>query len=106
VRKHFVAYSLQYHEKTVAPYLLDLDLSREGRLVLSSALHRELSVFGDTHIHNPQRRLAPDSDCFRIDIVFRDPVRRIVHQLELIISDASAPYGVLLVVYAEDRTKS
>jgi len=27
-----VAYALQFHEKTVAAYLFNLDLSREGRL--------------------------------------------------------------------------
>jgi hypothetical protein len=101
-----VAYALQFHENNVAPYLLALDLSREGRLVLNAALHRELCVLGDAHINNLARRLAPGSEYFRIDLVFRDPVRRIIHQLELIISDAAAPYGVLGVVYAEDRTKA
>lgn len=101
-----MAYALQYHEINVAPYLRDLDLSREGRLVLNAALHRELCVLGDAHIKDLARRLAHGSEYFRIDLVFRDPVQRVIHQLELIISDAAAAYGVLRVVYAEDRTRN
>ncbi len=101
-----MAYALQFHENNVAPYLRDLDLSREGRLVLNAALHRELGVLGDVHRNNLARRLAPGSEYFRIDLIFRDPIRRIIHQMELITSDASAPCGVLEIVYAEDRTKA
>ncbi len=99
-----MAYLLQFHEKTVAPYLFDLDLSREGRVVLAATLHRELGLLADAYISNPQRRLVAGSDCFRVDLVFRDPGRQVVHRLHLVVSDAAARYGILRVVYAEDRT--
>jgi len=98
-----VAYFLEFHETDVVPYLLDLDLSREGRVILAQLLD-ETRTYADTYINDPDRRLAPDSDCFRVDLVFRDPVSRILHQLRLILSDAPAPYGVLRVVYAEDES--
>jgi hypothetical protein len=100
-----VAYLLQFHDTAVVPYLLGLELSREGRIVLAAALHRELRVYADTYINNPERRLAPNSDCFQVNLVFRDPVRRVLHELRLIISDAAAQYGVLRVLYAEDETR-
>jgi hypothetical protein len=100
-----VAYSLEFHEKTVVPYLLNLDLSREGRVVLARLLY-ETRIHADTYVNDSERRLAPGSDCFRVDLIFRDPVSRVIHQLQLILSDAPAPYGVLRVVYAEDHGKA
>jgi hypothetical protein len=99
-----VGYSLQYEEKTVAPYLLGLDLSREGRIILAAALDREIRLHADVFINNPERRLAPGSDCFRVDLLFRDPERRMLHFLRLIISDAAAQFGVVRVVFAEDES--
>ena len=98
-----MAYLLEFHATTVAPYLFNLYLSREGRVVLARMLD-ETRVNADTYIKEPQRRLVPGSDCFRVDLVFRDPVSRVIHLLRLILSDAAAPYGVLRVVYAEDAT--
>jgi hypothetical protein len=98
-----VAYLLEFHESTVVPYLFQLDLSREGRVVLARMLH-ETREHADTYINNRERRLAPGSDCFRVDLVFRDPVTQVIHLLRLILSDAAATYGVLRVVYAEDET--
>jgi len=73
-----VAYLLQFDERAVVPYLLDLDLSREGRVVLAAAFTHELRGFGDLYINNSERRLAPGSDCFRVDLVFRDPARLVI----------------------------
>jgi hypothetical protein len=98
-----VAYLLQFHETAVVPYLLDLDLSREGRVVLAAALDRELRHYADAYLNNPERRLAPGSDCFRVDLIFRDPVSRVPHHMRLIISDAAAQFGVLRVVYVENE---
>jgi hypothetical protein len=95
-------YLLQFHESTVVPYLFNLDLSRAGRLVLAGLLD-QTRAYADNYLKDPERRLAPDSDCFRVDLVFRDPVSKIIHQLRLIISDAAAKYGVLRVVFAEDE---
>ena len=99
-------YVLQFEEKVVVPYLHNLDLSREGRVVLAAALHREIRELADVYINSAERRLAPGSDCFWVDLVFRDPVRRIYHQLRLLISDAAAQYGVLRIVFAEDVKRS
>ncbi len=101
-----MAFSLQFDEVTVVLYLLGLDLSREGRVVLAAALHRELRELAEFYINSPERRLAPGSDCFWVDLIFRDPVRRVVHQLRIIVSDAAARYGVLRIVYVEDRARS
>jgi hypothetical protein len=98
-----VAYRLQFDEQTVAPYLLDLALSRQGRVVLAAALN-DLRIDADTYRNTPDRRLAPGSDCFRVDLVFRDPGTRVIHQLRLVVSDAAAQHGVLRVVFAEDET--
>ena len=99
-----MAYLLQLDEGSVVPYLLNLRLSREGRVILAAALTRELRLYADVYRDNPDRRIAPDSDCFKVEIVFRDPVSRIIHQLRLIVSDAAAEHGILRVVYAEDAT--
>ena len=101
-----MAYLLQYHETAVMPYLFGLDLSREARVVLATALHQELRLHGDVYMNNPARRLAPGSDCFRFDLVFRDPASKVIHQLRLIISDTAARYGILRVEYAEDEAGS
>jgi hypothetical protein len=96
-----VAYFLEYDETAVTPYLLALDLSPEGR----EALIRVLDQFaenGDFFVRNPDLRLAPGSEYFRVEWVFQDPATKIFHALRLIISDAAAQYGVLRVVYAED----
>jgi hypothetical protein len=100
-----VAYYLQFDETTVYPYLLTLDLSREGRIVLAAALHRELRELIDAYRNNPERRLRPGSEYFWVDLIFRDPARQVLHQLYFILSDAGAQYGVIRVVYVEDRTR-
>jgi len=98
-----VAYFLEFHETTVVPYLLNLALSREARLILAT-FFQEIRAYADTYLNNPERRLAPGSDCFRVDFVFRDPGSGVLHQLRLILSDAAADYGVLRIVFAEDET--
>jgi hypothetical protein len=97
-----VAYLLQYDVVTVIPYLQSLDLSREGRVILAATLHNELRVHGDAYINDPARRLAPGSDCFRVDFLFRDPPRGVFHNLHLIIDAAGAQYGILRILFADD----
>jgi hypothetical protein len=101
-----MAYLLEYHETAVVPYLLALDLSREGRIILAAAIHRDIRLSADAYISDPDRRVSPGSDCFRVDLVFRDPVRRVIHQLRFIISDAAAQYGLLRVVFVEDEVRA
>jgi hypothetical protein len=60
--------------------------------------------YADDLINDPDRRLFPESDCFRADWIFRDPVSEIIHHLQLVISDAAAAYGILRVLYVEDET--
>lgn len=96
-------YLLEFHETNVAPYLFNLDLSREGRVVLANLLD-QIRVYADSYSNDPHRRLAPGSDCFRVDLIFRDPISKIIHQLHLIISDAAAQYGILRAVFAEEET--
>jgi hypothetical protein len=96
-------YWLEFHEATVVPYLLGLPMSREARITLA-AFFDELRSHADAYIQSPERRLAPGSDCFLVDYVFRDPVSRRTHRLKLVVSDAAAQYGVLRVVCAEQET--
>jgi hypothetical protein len=98
-----MAYRLVLHETNVVPYLSNLDLSRAARITLAVLLQQTRDL-ADTYRNDPERRLAPGSDCFQVDLVFRDPVSQTIHHLRLIISDAPAQYGVLRVVYAEDET--
>jgi hypothetical protein len=96
-----VAYLLHY-DVTVIPYLQSLDLSREGRVILAATLDSELRVHGDAYINDLGRRLSSGSECFHVGLLFRDPPRRVVHHLQFIVDGASAQYGVLRIVYAED----
>jgi hypothetical protein len=98
-----VAYRLKLHESSVAPYLFSLPLTREGRITLFASLH-DICQFADQLRNDPARRLLPGSEYFCIDLVFRDSGNGILHNLRLIISDAAAHYGILLVDYVEDET--
>ena len=73
---------------------------------MAVALHRELRIHVDTYINNPQRRLAPGSNYFQVDVVFRDSVRWVTHQLRFIVNDEAARYGVLRILYVDDETKA
>ena len=99
-----MAYRLKLHESNVAPYLFDLELSREGRITLTAFLHSTLCEEGDLFINNPEYRLAPGSHYFSVDLVFKDKKRRMLHDLRLIISDLDAKYGILCIDYAEDES--
>jgi hypothetical protein len=84
----------------VVPYLEGLALSPQGQEKLVGVL-RDFAASADVFVHDSNLRLAPDSDCFQVEWVFRDPATRVVHVLRLIVSDAAASFGVLRVVYAE-----
>jgi hypothetical protein len=95
-----VAYHVELNPATVVPYLLRLDLSAAGKEALGR-IFQGLAEHGDRFIGDPTLRLRPDSDCFKVEWVFRDPDTRVFHALHLIVSDASAAFGVLRVEYAE-----
>jgi len=95
-----VAYLLELNPATVVPYLLGLDLSPVGKEALGRVL-QGLAEHGDAFMGDPQRRLQPGSDCFRVEWVFRDTEQMVFHSLHFIVSDASAAYGVLRVEYVE-----
>jgi hypothetical protein len=95
-----VAYHVELNPATVVPYLLRLDLSAGGKEALGRIV-LGLTEHGDRFIGDPSLRLRPDSDCFKVEWVFRDPDTKIFHALHLIVSGASAAFGVLRVEYAE-----
>lgn len=97
-----MAYDLEFEETTVRPYLRNLNLSREGRVVMSALISSELRDGADAYRMDSERRVAPGSPAFCVQLIFRDPGRGIVHTLLLIVDDASAQYGILRIVYAED----
>jgi len=101
-----VAYWLELDEVSVAPYLEALNLSPAGRDRLEEVLQREIAECADTYIQNPERRLAPGSEWFRVDVVFRDPQHADFYDLHFIISDAAAAHGVLRIGFVENRSVS
>ena len=96
-----MAYHLELDEKAVVPYLLNLDLSSAGREKLLEGLEL-IRQHGDILALEADRRRWPGSPYFEVEWLFRDPVNGSFHSLRLIVNDASAQFGVLRVVYADE----
>ncbi len=96
-----MAFSLLFHEAGARDYLLNHPrLGREDKVRVFNLLN-ELRESGDTYRADPQRRLGPDSPYFRHDVFFRDSAG-VMRGFWFVVSDASAVYGVLHVVYADE----
>lgn len=97
-----MAYKLHLDESAVKAYLRNHpSLTRGDRVKLFAALHADLASNADSYRATEERRLAPASDYFRYDIVFRDSEDRI-RQFWFAVSDRAAAFGVLLVDYVEE----
>lgn len=88
----------------VQTYLRNLpDLSREARVILWASLFDMLRHSGDALRADPSRRLAPDSPNFQCSLVLRDPHSGRLHRVRVVVNDAAAAYGVLVVEYIEHQ---
>jgi hypothetical protein len=98
-----VAYSLEFHREHVLLYLRNREgLSREARVKLFVNLNEDLRERAEFYRGDPERRLAPGSNCFWYDIIFRDPHTGVVHWFRFVVDDASAKYGVLRVLFVDE----
>jgi hypothetical protein len=79
----------------VSDYLRGLQLTREGRIRLHTALN-EAAEFADLFRNDPSNRAGP---FFSLQNIFNDAGR--LRMLFLVVDDSPAAYGVLSVVYAE-----
>lgn len=50
--------------------------------------------------------MAPDSPLFLCEHVFRDPETSRLHSVRLVVNDAGAAYGVLVVEYVDHQAGS
>ncbi|MCI0352374.1 MAG: hypothetical protein L0Z53_23390 [Acidobacteriales bacterium] len=101
-----MAYFLELDKKTVSPFLLNVNLSREGRIKLFAGLF-QLRDHADFYINEPSRRLQPNSPYFLYDYVFRDDDGdNRIHRFRFVVSDAAAKYGVLRIVYVDENGNS
>ena len=87
-------YALDY-ERDVRAYLRGLPLTRAGRLRLNVAL-ADLREIPDSFRMDPVNRDGPN---FVFQRIFADGGRW--RQLQLVVGDSSAVYGVLRVIYAD-----
>jgi hypothetical protein len=98
-----VAYTLQLTED-VRAYLRNLPgLSRSGRVALWAGVFDGLRHYADTYRADPSRRLAPDSPRFLCEHILRDPETGRLHSIRLVVNDAGAAYGVLVVEYVDHQ---
>ncbi|MGH7173586.1 MAG: hypothetical protein ACRELG_25165 [Gemmataceae bacterium] len=97
-----MAYFIELHERDVQPYLEDSGpLSSAIRAILKRHL-ADLGAHGDTFRNDPDCRI-PGSPFFRFDVLLRDPDTNRLRGFYFVVSDESAPYGVLQVVYVDER---
>jgi hypothetical protein len=81
-------------------YVLGLEqLTVAGREKVLADLAQHLARYGDTHRANQSLRLGHESYCFRLEWAFLDEGRG--HRIDFIVSDEHAPFGVLVVAYAD-----
>lgn len=90
-------------EENASLFLRAAALSRQGRVKLFAGLHL-LREFPDYYINDPDRRLSEDSPYFWFDYLFRDDEGDgNFHHFWFVVSDAAAQYGVLRVVFVEEK---
>jgi hypothetical protein len=78
-----VAYHVEFHTTTVAPYLAALALSDRARETLDNLL-RSIGEHGESYRAEAGRRLFQGSEWFHVDLVFRDPESEIIHNIHLV----------------------
>lgn len=97
-------YHLEFHEKTVVPFLEDRErVSPAMREVIERSLEEHLGQFGDHFCLNESYRISGTS-CFRFDIVLTDPETGRWRHFWFTVSDVAAQYGVLRVVLIEEAS--
>jgi hypothetical protein len=99
-----MSYDLEYHEKTVVPFLEDQErVSETMRNVIEHSLEEHLGKFGDSFCLNESYRIHGTS-YFRFDLVVSDPETGKWRRFWFTVSDAAAQYGILRVVLIEEAS--
>ncbi len=99
-----MAYNLEFMSSAKVAFRNIPGLSREGRIALWAGSLFDLRHNADVYRADPTRRLAPGSPHFLYEYIFRDPEGdRPFRCVRFVVNDATAAYGVLRVVYVEDR---
>jgi hypothetical protein len=93
-----VRYTLDYADDA-RDHLLNLPLSRLGRLRLHLALVDGAMTVPDSFRCDPANRCGPASCYYHFRHIFRDGGR--YWTLYFVVDDSSATYGILRVVYAD-----
>jgi hypothetical protein len=97
-----MSYHLEFHEKTVVPFLEDRErISPAMREVIERSLEEHLGEFGDHFCLNESYRIHGTS-YFRFDMVLTDPETTRWRHFWFTVSDAAAPFSVLRVVLIEE----
>lgn len=76
------------------------------RVKLHANLHDILRVHGEQYRTDPELAVRIDASHFSFDLVLRDPADGRLYQFTFVVDDSRAVYGVLVVVYVEDKTMS
>ena len=96
-----MGYSLQF-DPDVRHYLANCPgLSRADRVKLFGHLDT-LRDQGDAYRSDGTRRLSPGSEHFSLDFAFHAEAGG-MRLFRFVVNDASASYGVLRIVYADER---
>jgi hypothetical protein len=96
-----VAYSLELLPEVRQFLFNSPDLSRADRVRLFANLD-SLREHGDHYRGEVARRLSPGSEHFSFDLILQTESGALRH-FRFVISDVSAAYGVLRVLYADER---
>jgi hypothetical protein len=99
-----VAYDLELHEQNVRPFLEDQTrVSPAVREIIERNLKEDLGENGDFYCLNEGYRIRGSSS-FWYDLILTDPATARRRHFWFVVSDAVAQFGVLRVLWAEERT--
>jgi hypothetical protein len=99
-----VAYDLELHEQNVRPFLEDEErVSPAVREIIEQNLQEDVGQNGDFYCLREDYRIR-GSSTFWYDLILIDPDTDRRRHFWFIVSDAAAQYGVLRVLWAEERT--
>lgn len=98
-----VGYFIELHKDRVEPYLEDAErFSSSIRALLKRHL-ADLGEQGDFYRNDPHYRI-PGTPYFHFDVILRDPETSRMRWFYFIVSDEAASFGVLRVVWMDEKT--
>jgi len=97
-----MAYSLQFHQEQVVPFIRDHpSLRRAQRVAIFAQLHGDLAVNAEHYLNDPKRRVVPGSSYFWYRAVARGPGDE-VRIFRFAVNDEAARFGVLSLDYVDE----